>query len=244
LPVGVLERHAPHMPLGTDVFEAEAVAVAAAAKEYAVVHPAMVHSVNTSSANRPGAIDLRPTLLLAYFQAVCDEIARNGFTKILLLNFHGGNRSFMPLLVAEHKRRCADDGLAYDLYLPDPPAYAGPEVKQIFGDKYDDHAGDLETSLLLHLRPDLVQTHLIPDHATTPRPDYPPKGIASSYNFVASFPDHYAGDARPASAERGARFLDAASTRIAAVIRAIKSDTQTAAERERYRAGVHPARPT
>ena len=230
LPIGVIERHGPHLPLGTDVFEADALARGTAQKEYAVVLPPLHYSVNDSSTNCLGAIDLRPRVLLDFIENLLDEVARNGFRKIMLFNFHGGNRALLPLILAEHKNRNEAD---YDLYLPDPPAYDGDALGSII-EAADHHAGEMETSLILHIAPETVDHGAFPTYGTAPKENYPVPGALTSVDWVASFPDHYAGNAMTASAEKGARIFESITTRMAKLVQAIKADTVTAQLRKEF----------
>lgn len=91
LPMGVLERHSDHMPLGTDCFAAHYVACKAAEKEAAVVFPSFYFGQSNESRAFPGNISLNPIFTLQLLEQVLDEIARNGFQKILLYSWHGGN---------------------------------------------------------------------------------------------------------------------------------------------------------
>lgn len=101
LPFGCMEKHGPHLPLGTDSFEAKSQVELAAEMEYAVVFPTTMwlgdvmgaHSIQNPA--NPGYIGLNPHTLLTILEELCDEIARNGFRKILICNSHGGNK---PLL--------------------------------------------------------------------------------------------------------------------------------------------------
>ena len=231
LPIGVIERHGPHLPLGTDVFEADALARATAEKEYAVVLPPLHYSINDSSVNCLGAIDLRPRVLLDLIENLLDEVARNGFRKIVLFNFHGGNRALLPLILAEHKNRKEAD---YDLYLPEPAPYEGDELKSIIEATADFHAGEMETSLIQYITPDSVDQSAFPTFATTPKENYPVPGAKTSVDWVASFPDHYSGDATKASAEKGARIFELITARMAKLVKAIKADTATAELRKEF----------
>src|SRR5690606_29127243 len=99
VPLGVLETHGPHLPLGTDVFIAHALACRAAEREPAVVFPPLPFGKVYEAAPFPGAVALKPDLLVALAENTFDEIGRNGFEKILLVNGHGGNRAWIQFLV-------------------------------------------------------------------------------------------------------------------------------------------------
>ncbi len=98
LTFGVLERHSEHLPLGTDYLNVHRLASLAAEREAAVVFPPFYFGQIYEARCFPGALALRPTLLIELIQSVLDEIGRNGFTKIILVNGHGGNAHLLPFL--------------------------------------------------------------------------------------------------------------------------------------------------
>lgn len=101
LPIGCTEKHGPHMPLGADSLQAKAHVELAATMEDVVVFPTamwlgdMIGIHGIPKERNHGAICLNPHTLLTILEELCDEIARNGFRKILIVNAHGGNK---PLL--------------------------------------------------------------------------------------------------------------------------------------------------
>ena len=103
LPVACVERHGGHMPLGTDAFMAEGVCRRAAEKEAFVWFPVVRLGVNGEAAANPGAIALRTETILLLLENLCEEIARNGFRKIVLYSSHGGNRFVLPLFVQQNQ---------------------------------------------------------------------------------------------------------------------------------------------
>ena len=98
VPIGSLEPHGHHMPVGTDYFTAKAFAEQAAEIEPCMVFPAMYFGAVYESAAMKGAVNLRPDLLIQLYFNIFDEIARNGFSKILIVNAHGGNSALLSLL--------------------------------------------------------------------------------------------------------------------------------------------------
>ena len=95
IPMGVMEKHAQHLPLGTDVFAARHIALTAAAGEYAVVFPFYYAGQIFEARHQPGTVSYSPQMLYDLLDETCREIARNGFTKIILMNGHGGNNNFL-----------------------------------------------------------------------------------------------------------------------------------------------------
>ncbi len=101
LPIGCIERHGPHMPVGTDSLEVKAHVELAATMEDVVIFPTamwlgdMISVHGMDKERNHGAISLNPHTLLTILEELCDEIARNGFRKILIVNCHGGNSSVL-----------------------------------------------------------------------------------------------------------------------------------------------------
>ena len=77
IPIGVLEKHGPHMPLGTDVFTAREMAIRAAEKEYAVVFPWYQFSQINEARHQPGTISYSPELIWRVLQETLNELHRN-----------------------------------------------------------------------------------------------------------------------------------------------------------------------
>ncbi len=107
LPIGCLEKHGPQAPLGTDFFIAKETVELAATLEEAVVFPTgawlgdMVglHGHPRATEINHGCISLNPHTLLTVMEELCDEIARNGFRKILIVNSHGGNSAMLSFFL-------------------------------------------------------------------------------------------------------------------------------------------------
>ena len=224
LPIGVIEKHGPHLPLGTDVMAARAASVRAAEQEYAVVFPPYYFGQIYEARHQPGCITVRPELLTELLQEVCGEIARNGFGKVLIVNGHGGNTNwlnyFCQIQLAEPKdyvvyiaRRGWDEKIA-------------DEIAARRKTKFGGHADELETSWMMAIRPDLVQLDRAGDEDGHPRGRL--EHMRDAYAGIwwyADFPHHYAGDARPANVALGELAVKGWSKGLAQVVRAVKKDT-------------------
>ncbi len=226
VPLGCLERHAHHLPVGTDKFIAAEVCRRAAELEPAVVFPDYIFTQILEAAHYPGCIALSPDLILALLENVCEEIARNGLGKVVLVNAHGGNNNLLGFFAQAQLASRRD----YVVYVIDhPPLLA--EDKAVAGQwqtKVDGHAGEIETSQILAIRPDLVHMEAVPE-APEGMPQERLKaledaGVYTGIWWYGDHPTHYRGDARPASAEKGDRWLDAEARAIASAVRAIKQD--------------------
>src|SRR5215216_2893188 len=91
LPVGILEKHGPHVPIGSDLIQVREWAARATKKEYAVVFPDFFYGQINEAKHQPGAFALPETVVWSLLESTCDEIGRNGFKKIVIINGHGGN---------------------------------------------------------------------------------------------------------------------------------------------------------
>ncbi|MBI3209408.1 MAG: creatininase family protein, partial [Candidatus Solibacter usitatus] len=96
LPFGILEKHGPHLPLGTDLLNVRHVSLDAAKQEYAVVFPQYYFGQIFEAKHEPGTVAYSANLQLAMLQETTAEMARNGCKKIVVVNGHGGNTSLLP----------------------------------------------------------------------------------------------------------------------------------------------------
>ena len=156
LPFGILEKHGPHLPIGTDLLDVRYASLHAAEREYAVVFPEYYFGQIAEARHEPGTIAYGRELQLALLQATTDEMARNGCKKIIIVNGHGGNEYLLPYLAQTQLDKPHD----YVVYVFDKrsPDSGGPKKKS----SIDMHAGESETSKMLIARPDLVHMRPAP----------------------------------------------------------------------------------
>lgn len=223
LSVGVLEKHSTHLPLGTDYLSCHRIACLAAEKEPAVVFPPFYFGQIYEARCFPGTLTLKPTLLLEVIQGVLDEIGRNGFRKIILHNGHGGNWNLLRFLA-----QCSLwEEKTYTLYLHNE--WLTPNRKQVWQDilesKLHGHACECETSTLMALHPELVRTSEIPNDPAEPlgRMNHVPSCF-TGIGWYANYPEHYCGDARKASPEKGRALQTLLVDSLAELIAAVKAD--------------------
>jgi len=226
LPLAVIEKHGDHLPLGTDLFIGMEVARRAAEIEPAIIFPPFYFTQILEAQHQPGTIALGGHLMLELLEAVCDEMGRNGLKKIIFVLSHGGNRYLAPFFIQLMLEKQKD----YMVYLPrmeEDPTFAAL-MKEALESELDYHAGEMETSLILAIHPELVRMDQIDERSGKPlgRLEHLP-GVETPVSWYANFPDHYAGDARPATAEKGERILQYLAQKLAEVIRAVKEDRVT-----------------
>jgi creatinine amidohydrolase len=221
LGVGSLEYHGMHAPMGADYLIAHEVCVRAAEIAVAVAFPPYYISQTNESRAFPGSFALPGTMSIDVLRATCDEIARNGFKKIVIHNTHGGNGSMIDYLMLTHLDQRRD----YVIYRPNPLIYGErgkqwAEIQETGGG----HADEMETSVCLANWPEGCNLDAC-DHATENqnRFGHLPRGEVTD-DWFASWPEHYAGDARKASAEKGEAFTRLMVEALAEYITAVKDD--------------------
>ncbi len=221
--LGVVEKHSTHLPLGTDFLNGHKLACLATEKEPAVVFPPFYFGQIYEARCFPGTITLRPALLLELLSSVLDEIGRNGFRKIILLNAHGGNHYLLGFLA----QASLWEEKPYQVYL-----YTGelsPERQQrwdaILETSDHFHACECETSISLANHPELVKMERVPAEPADPlnRLSHLPANF-SGISWYANYPNHYAGDARTASIAKGEALSSIMVEALAEFIAAVKAD--------------------
>jgi len=227
LPIGVIEKHGNHLPLGTDMYAAREVATAAAAKEKAIVFPYYFMGQIAEARHCPGTICVSHKLMMETLREICDEIARNGMKKILILNSHGGNNHFLPFFAQEQPRLDRD----YSVYIRNVGRLSEEQREELvkeFGTAYwGEHAGFAETSKLMHLFPQLVHPGAQPmeeGNKLNRLPAMEEHGMFTGFNWYGDFPNHFAGDFSMATPAIGKRLFDIAVENTANAIKAVKDD--------------------
>src|SRR5580765_1369715 len=113
LPFGIMEKHGPHLPIGTDLFNARYVSEHAAQTEYAVIFPAYYFGQIAEARHEPGSVSYSMRLQLDLLQETTDEMGRNGCEKIVIVNAHGGNQSMLPFFAQSQLQTLRD----YVIYI-------------------------------------------------------------------------------------------------------------------------------
>ncbi len=236
LPFGIIEKHGPHLPLGTDLLDVRYASLHAAEKEYTVVFPEYYFGQIFEARHEPGTMAYSRELQLALLQETTDEMARNGCKKILIVNGHGGNNSLLPYF-AQSQLAKPHDYVVY-IFSQSAPASGGPKKKT----SVDQHAGESETSKMMISHPELVH----PDRATSEsgadqHRQNLPDGVYTGIWWYARFPDHYAGDGAAATHELGEFQMNWWIDSIAKSVAAIKADdVSPKLQNEFYEKATHP----
>lgn len=208
LPVGATEQHGRHLPIGTDAMIASAICHAASTRTGVAVLPTLWYTSSQGHTDKwPGTFALSPRLLVESIVELSRWLRASDFKKLLIVNAHGGNVGALRLAVDEIR---VAGGLQvgliswFDL---------SPEITvTVFSDGADVHANDAETSLLLHLHPEMVDVDAIEDDADRTA------GRVFTYTVAELSRDGVTGSPSRATAAKGSRLFEAVVQALAARI--------------------------
>jgi len=236
LPFGILEKHGPHLPLGTDLLDVRYATLHAADEEYAVVFPEYYFGQIFEARHQPGTVAYSSHLQLELLQETTDEMARNGCKKVIIVNGHGGNEHLLPFF-AQAQLESPHDYVVYVLGLVATPPGGPPKKTSI-----DMHAGESETSTMLISRPDLVHMDRAKDQSGADQARlHLPENLYTGIWWYARFPNHYSGDGSAATRELGQFKMEHWIQTIVDSIKAVKADqTSLALQNEFYEKTKHP----
>lgn len=239
LPFGIVEKHGPAGPTGTDLINVRYESLMAAKQEYAVVFPEYYFGQIFEAKHQPGTIAYSAKLQLELLQETASEMARNGCKKIVIVNGHGGNNNLLQYF-GQAQLESPRDYLVYALTgggRMGNMAGAAPSKPGV-----DGHAGEGEIANVMASRPELAH----PERSGTEsgkdqnRMDLP-TGVYTGIWWYAKFPNHYQGDSAGATAARGEAVTKATADSIAAAIRAVKADrVGPRLQKEFFEAASHP----
>lgn len=215
LPLGAVEQHGPHLPLGTDLLYAEHICAAVAQQIDGLVAPVLPYGVCRTMRNFPGTISLTPATLAAVIREVVAEYARHGGRKFALISGHAEEAHLEAMREAVLPLVNADPGLT--VLVIGPYAFLDPIRREAGLEGKDGHAGSIETSEMLIVAEATVRTDRVPK-VTRPR--------LSRFRVMANpeteYPTGVRGDTSKVSRELGERAIRHVVTEIVHVLERIQ----------------------
>lgn len=213
LPWGACEAHNYHLPYGTDIIEAEDVAAESARFAWeqdckVIVLPVIPFGVNTGQFDVMLDMNLNPSTQLAILRDVITVLNRHKIFKLIILNSHGGN---------DFRTMIRELGLQFpEMFLSQCNWYQAVDQKAFFENK-DDHGGEMETSVMMHLRPDLVSP--LTEAGDGAAKKFKMTGIREGWawaerKWMQVTKDTGVGDPRKATPEKGAAYYDVVTKKV------------------------------
>jgi creatinine amidohydrolase len=232
LPVAAIEQHGPHLPTSVDTTLVNGV-IAAAVPHLATTRTLFLPTQQIGKSNEhlrfPGTLTLKAETLIAVWTEIGECVHRAGIKKLLLFNAHGGQLSVMDIVARDLRSKF--DMLVFSSHWFTLPL--GDEINALFPPeehRFGIHAGDMETSMMLHLTPQTVDMSQAKNFKSTSQDraaKYPilGNGITAKMGWQTQDynPQGACGNASIASAEKGKTLVEAAGKQLAALLQEISS---------------------
>ena len=214
LPVGSTEQHGPHAPLGTDSLTAQAVtdAAEAAYDGEVVVAPPIHVGVAEEHRDFSGTLWVSEDTFRQYVRETVGSLAHHGWTRVVVVNGHGGNVDPLREVCGRITRHDTADAWAFTWF----DAVDAPDMG---------HGGPVETSLLRATHPELIRDGRLDDAAETGADGWGEwvSGVNLAYDSSEFSENGTVGDPREGSADRGEQLLDEATAALVALLERVAS---------------------
>jgi creatinine amidohydrolase len=179
IPIGSTEQHGPHLPLGTDYYEAMGMSRLISAQTGVVVAPVLLAGYSVYHSGFPGTLSLEPETMENVLFETAEMLMRYGFRRFMFFNYHGGNNIVQQKVM--HRINHTTEAIAVAIGGGSPIQKGSYQEK---GEVLDQHAGIGETSLMLHLKPELVKM----ERAEKPKMNYTEK-MGELFMLTQQYPD-------------------------------------------------------
>lgn len=199
LPIGAVEQHGSHLPVGTDTLIASELARMVAERLGAYLLPAIAISSSIEHRKGHGTIYLKSSTLQNIIRDIAESVSYSGICKLILINGHGGNWILKPTV--RQLNRDYEGRLQVILIHSNIGSKRAREVMEKVHN--DIHAGEEETSIMMHLYPELVL-----DVISLDNPMFYPQDYMDYFDVTDLCTDGYWGYPELATAEKGKRIMD------------------------------------
>jgi creatinine amidohydrolase len=224
LPIAATEQHGPHLPVGTDrmIVDHLATVVDLAIGDRGLILPTVQVGYSAHHNDLPGTLSVRHETLLAEITNLVASVFDQGFTTVVILNGHGGNQSIGNVALEQLGVSYPENRIVFTSWWQ----VAQPELLQISesGPGGVGHACELETSLILHIAPSLVDVAAIPERGNAPHFDWNGADMLRGSRarmferHSALSPNGVMGEPTLASAAKGSDVTDAVVEKLTAII--------------------------
>lgn len=166
IPLGSTEQHGPHMPLGTDFYEALGMCKLISARTGVVVAPVLLSGYSVYHSGFQGSLSLKSETMEQVLFETAEMLIKYGFRRVMFFNYHGGNRIAESKVI--HRINHITEAIAVSIGSRASFQRGGERIE---GVDFDQHAGIHETSIMLYLKPELVKM----ERAEKPKLTFTPK---------------------------------------------------------------------
>lgn len=218
-PIGSVEEHGDHLPLCTDSIQPEYIAIEVAKKTGCLVAPPFRYGICNATRNFPGTLTIQFDTLYRLAHDILSELVRSGFKKIIVMSGHAGNSHMVALRLAAQEIVTANDARGDRIRIM---VLSDFDFAEELADKYasprDGHAGTLETSRVMAIKPELVKGKGKAEVWQMPRFEvvaHPEEGFPGGVN----------GDPTKASAEKGEKINQYIIENVVQLVEALQENT-------------------
>ena len=207
IPLGATESHGPHLPLGTDTFQPEYISAEISKKcKNVLIAPTLPYGQHSTARNVPGTMDLAFDTLRSVVSDLLNSLIRHGIRRMMIISGHAGTSHMVAVTEA-----CRDTAERNDVDITFFSDFQIADRCEINKPDGDGHAGFIETSRIMHIRPELVGT-------TRPKGSYRSFGFKVIGDASKCMPEGVVGDTSGSSAEHGKRINEFIINEIARMI--------------------------
>ena len=229
VPIGCLEKHGNHLPIGTDIIIAREISIKASELEDVMVFPFIPFGIVGEVRHKAGTISLTSNLMYHMLEELCDELSRNGFIKIIFVDGHGGNANFLKYFMQSRLEK-EHPYITYYFDVGFKDGLFWQEYQSEFGRVNESgHACEFETSSLYELKPELVNLETINPEETIAmhRLDHIANaGLYTGIGWYADYPNQIAGDPTNSTISRGKWINERNINRLVKAIKVVKEDSE------------------
>jgi creatinine amidohydrolase len=198
-PVGSVEEHGEHLPLCTDSVQSEYVALEVAKKTGCLVAPPFRYGIVNAGRNFPGTLTIQFNTLFNVAKDILSELSRNGFNRIIVMSGHAGSSHMAALKLAAQevvRQNGEENGKQHTRIMVLSDFDFAEELTSELAAPKDGHAGTIETSRMIDIRPDMIKSKGVPSRNEMPR-------FEVVLHPEQYFPSGVHGDPTAASKEKG-----------------------------------------